>query len=194
MADLRGPQKTSFAGQVRKALQRIGMDYREISAAELAHELDMIADKEKQRLYNTMRDFIKRGEVTRPRDGVYVYKGQAAPANGNGRDRMWAVVRARRQVTVEDLQQLAGVGAEYAKEFMRLLVRNGAARRIDRTGQATVYRLTTDSVDIPAAAAEANAAKLRNIRAQKKDEALAALTAAEVSVKMARRALEELGT
>ena len=159
--------QNTFAEQVRKTfIQLRDAGQAEIDNQSLALQLDLISDKDKKPLRSTLRDFVKSGEIECIRPNVYAYKGKSGQPDI--RSAMWAVMRMRKTVTKQDLQELSGASADYAKEFISLLQRRGVIELLPakRTGSA-VYRLVNDTGPQPPEDSE-KAARLKKIRAAKK--------------------------
>jgi DNA-binding IscR family transcriptional regulator len=80
---------------------------------------------------------------------------------------MWKVLRARGAVQVSDLVELAGVSADYAREYLRDLEKAGHVRRLSAPrGHEAGYRLVSTQVSAPVLTR--NADKCRRLRAEKK--------------------------
>lgn len=180
---------TGLAGRVRKAIQRLDNEGREIASKALAIELDMIADNEKQTLYRVIRDFVKSGEIMRIRPGVFVYNRK--DKQPEIQEVMWRYLRLKKLVTIDDLVAVSRASRDYASEWVCMLARREIVEKI-RLGSARKYRLISDPVIMPKN--EDNAKKLRKLRKQKKREAFVALGEAEAAInkaKQAVRAVEE---
>ena len=171
---------TGLAGKVREALRSLGAGGKEIANSALAIELDMIANKEKQTLYRVIRDFVKSGEITRIRRGVFVYNGKNKQPQLQ--QVMWRYLRAKKTVTIPDLVAVAGASHAYASEWIYMLARREIVEKI-RLGGARKYRLISDPVIMPQD--ESKAEKLRELRKQKKSAALRALTAEAIRIREA---------
>jgi len=190
MNDLRGPQNQSFAHQVRTALQKRSLAGEEVALLDLALDLDLPTAKHKKPMYNTIRDFIKQGEVARTRTGFVRYlKNESAPSK---KEKMWRALRCMKQpITREDLAVMAGVSENYAHEFLKICTQQGILRRYDRGNDPHVYRMINDPVEMPEGVKDANASKLRRMRAKQR-EAEAAFSAAELAIKKGREAVADL--
>jgi len=156
--------RETFADKVRKLCRELGAAGREFGTDELAERLDMVFAQHKKPLYKALHDFEKCGEIQRVRRGVYRYKGKNKPPETQ--ERMWRILRARRKVTVTDLQELAGADANYAREWLRMLGRNGVVKKAATTDGAFVFRMVSDPVVMPRN--EKKAERLRRIREKKK--------------------------
>ncbi|MDY6789707.1 MAG: hypothetical protein SWH54_00380 [Thermodesulfobacteriota bacterium] len=173
--------KETFAGKVRKIMQdRKG---REIWIQEIAIELDMVSDAEKRKLYRTILDLKRSGEIEPLKKGAYIYKGKKQKPQLQ--EVMWRVLRDRRKVTVDDLIEMAGAEKSYVKEWLQMLVRRGIVRK-NKNG---IYLMIQDPVDMPKN--EEKAEKLRRIRAEKK-KALDAIDKVVTLALEARMAVVEI--
>ena len=180
-------KRTGLAGKVREAMRTLGAGGKEIASPALTIELDMVADKEKQVLYRVLRDFVKSGEITRIRRGVYIYNANNKPPQLQ--EIMWRYLRAERTVTIDDLAGISGASREYAAEWVYMLARREIVEKI-RLGGARKYRLISDPVIMPVN--DDNAKKLRKLRKQKKREALVALAQAQNGIDRAIKAMSEI--
>lgn len=181
----------SFAGQVREILKRLGKEG-DVTYQAVALELDMITDREKQRLYVTLREFIRRGECVRVARGTvrYVYAKEPRPAKKTRC--MFRLIRANRYstVTAADLMANCGVSAKNARDYLNTLTKRGFMRRIDMpNNQPSKYQLINDPGP-NLIRNDDNAAKLRRLR-HAKQEALAQLDIADQSLKSATDALAQ---
>lgn len=170
----------SFTDKVRKLVKTLGQT-REVKVSEVAIKLDLVGGQEKRLLYRALCDLQKAGEIERTRTGFYRWKGKA-PAKPEFQEVMWRILRARKVVTIEDLQELAGAKESYIKEWLCMLVRRDVVRKV-KGGR---YQLINDTVEMPRN--EKKAARLRRMRANKTD-ALKALDKAHLAITEARKAI-----
>jgi len=155
----------------------------EINLDEIGERLGIQTRVDRERIRNALAELAKRGEVEKV--GVNLYQRREREAGQPTKwEVMWRVVRARRQATVTDLMELAGVQRDYAREFLRALVKRGVLVQAGET-----YRLAAEQVEAPRH--EAKAAYLRRYREAKK-KALAALDGVFAAVAEARMALADL--
>ncbi len=157
--------RQSFTNRVRQALIALSETSEQVSNAELAQALDLVGDRDKRPMYASLCDLRKSGEIERVRPGVHVYKG-LDKRQPEIRARMWTVVRMRKVVSIEDLQELCGASEAYALEFMRMLARRAVVEKIDRGPGSSVYRLVKDGLNAPED--DEKSARLRRIRLAKK--------------------------
>lgn len=116
----------TFAAKLRDAARGL----REFTVADLGDAIGCMTYQERATIRQALRDFLRRGEFLRVNPGVYRFQGrQAEPTK---RQRLWNTVRRMPQsaFSLDDLEQITGIGREYCKEFCSFLVRDGYARRI----------------------------------------------------------------
>lgn len=172
-----------FSEKVRDIYRKAGS--RPVANEEVALALDLFG-KGRGRLTSAQRDLLKSGEISRVSEGVYVWANRSSPTQI--REAMWRVIRARRAVSVADLMELTGASENYALEYLRMLVRREAVKKISKA-EGVIYRLVVDA-GTEAPKDESKAERLRRIRERKK-EALAALDEAWLAINRARMAITE---
>lgn len=143
----------------------------EVDVTTLSCALHLQTRKDHKRMLNTLSDLARSGKITRVRQGVYSIN--TAPRKPDKREVMWRTLRMRRVVTIADLQELAGVSHDYAKEWLSMLVKRKIALRVDpkdltkpRSWRLIKYDLQEMPLDTE------KAAKLRNLRKKKKQQIL----------------------
>lgn len=146
------------------ALQLAARNNGEASAMAISLELSLKPGQEHKRLLHTLSDLALAGRINRVRQGVYA--PQPMQKQPDKREVMWRLLRMQRQVTLEYLQEMAGVSKDYAKQWLATLVRRGVVRRDQQPGMKASWRLTTDTVDMPED--DTNAKRLRELRRKKK--------------------------
>jgi predicted transcriptional regulator of viral defense system len=154
-------RKVSFANKVREILKSKG-DV--VTTEELGEKLDMPSGTGRQKLHMALHDMTKSGEIKRLEPGKYCYLGKNN-VKPEIRDAMWAILRMRKTVSLDDLQELSGASRSYAQEFMCLLTKREVVEAIDRPG-AKLYRLIEDAGP-PTPEDNEKAARLRRIREAK---------------------------
>lgn len=159
------------------------------TVSDISDALMIQTTAEHKRMLNTLSDLKNAGRILRVSQGVYVpAKRQSQPEI---REVMWRVLRMRRRVTVEDLVEMAGAGAEYASDWLRMLGTRGVVRKINHgVGNPCVWQLVNDTVEMPVDTD--NAARLRDLRKKKKQQALADLAAAQKLLGKAHQAITEM--
>jgi hypothetical protein len=168
-----------------------------ITLSDLANEVDMILNADRHRLNETLGDMRKTGEVERITPGVVAYRGRPRDAVPDVRSAMWSVLRMRKSVTLDDLQELAGAGKRYAREFLAMLAKRGCIERIPKENGRFLYRLIQDpGPQTPTDSEKAD--RLRALREAKKraieqlDLAGESLIAATHAVVQARMAINDI--
>ena len=172
--------KETFAGRIRNIIAAYPGEFR---TREIAERLDLVFNKDKQPLYQALRDFVSAGEIEKIRQGVFIYKGRKNPAQLQ--EIMWRFLRARKKVTIDDLVEISGAGRRYVREWLQMLVR----REIVRKNPNGIYLIIKDPVDMPKN--EKKAQRLRRIRAEKK-KALDAIDKVVTIALEARMAIVEI--
>ena len=110
-----------FAERVRQAAR--GLDT--FNAKSLADAMGVRTDRERVKVWESIKDFYKRGEMTRIARGRYRYRKMVKPATI--RQRLWDVIRRMPAATIglDDLEQLTGCNRDTIKDFCDWLVREG---------------------------------------------------------------------
>lgn len=175
--------RTGFAAQVRAYLkQKPGA----VSYDELLIAFDLTSPEEKRRMQTAIRDMIRSGELAQTgADRVYRYIDR--DGRPEFREVMWRVLRSRRRVTADDLQELSGASRTYVREWLRMLERQGLVQR----SEGNRFTLLEDAGPDAVPCDDAKAEKLRQIRDQKK-AALASIDAALQTILQARLAVSEI--
>lgn len=173
-----------MAGRIlAAALDRLPDDGATVTADEISIAIHAVTRAEHKRVLNHLSDIVKSGRLLRVKNGVY--RRPAGPRHPEIREVMWRVLRMRRAVSVEDLQEMAGATAAYAVEWLRMLESRDMVRC-----DGTTWRLLVDLVEMPAD--DAKAKRLRSLRAKKKAEAMKDLEAARLLIGRACRMIDEL--
>lgn len=175
----------TMPAKIRAAFQKLAPDGGPVTSQKLARHLDLIQGDDKRPFHATIKDMLKREEIERLSPGVYAYRGREVK-KPDIKSAMWAVLRMKRAVTIDDMQELSSASREYAKEFMNMLARRGCVEKITQSGRI-LYRLIEDpGPDTPMDTAKAE--KLRRIRESKK-RALAEIDRAGEMLMTASQAL-----
>ena len=88
---------------------------------------------------------------------------------------MWSILRSRGTVTVADLQELTEASAEYAKEYLRMLVKREIVRALPQPGnKPSKYQFIKHEMVLPPTD-DKKADRLQAQRAKKRKAAIAAL-------------------
>ena len=174
--------KETFTGRIRKAARALAPNT--FTMRDVSIKADIRTRDEDLRARGVIHDLKKTGEIVNMSRGVYAYAGRQK-GKPEIRERMWRILRARRNVSVDDLMELAGASESYAKEWLRMIERRGVIRA--KNGR---YRMIEDPIDMPEDDAKAEA--LRRLRGTKKAQALEALDSASASIAYARGIVEGL--
>ncbi|MHB1183364.1 MAG: hypothetical protein ACYC4A_01510 [Desulfobulbia bacterium] len=181
----------SFAKTVLAALKKLAAvaPLGQVELGDISNALMVQTTVAHKRVANALRELRKQGLVIRVRQGVYALAVGAKPEL---REVMWRLLRMRRRVTVDDLVELAGAGVEYARDWLRMLEDRGVVRKISQGAASNprVWQMINDTVEMPVDAE--NAARLRELRKKKKQQALADLAAAQKLLGKAHQAITEM--
>lgn len=182
--------KDSFAEKIRTAAKKLGQSF---TFPDLSNAANLRSSAEEKKMKSTMKDFINRGEMARIAPGEYRYVGrQKDKAEIEKRRVMWSLLKMRRIVSVEDLQELAGVSKDYALEWLLSLVKNEAARKITPANPTLPCRwqLIKDVDVMPED--EARKKKYRDIRRKNKEALGRVLDHIQAGVNKARGLVEDI--
>ena len=168
---------------VRKQMRILGAGGCEINYQDLAKRCDLVFNVDKQYMYGVIKNMRKSGEIVRVRRGVCIYKGKNKPRL---HEIMWRFLRARKVVTIDDLREISGASKNYAIEWMRML-RKHELIKVIRIGNSRKYQLISDQVAVPQN--DEKAKKFRQIRKQKKREALAGLEKLQTAISQIKKAV-----
>jgi len=170
----------TFADKVRGVFRNLGKENKTVTAKAVAAALGLESYDAKRPLYTTITDLKERGElIPGGKNGVYYVVPKPLVKQTYVRTVMWRLLRSRKNVTIEDLQELAGASEPYAREWLNMLEKRGVVKKMD----AGNYRLIEDPVDEPINTDRAE--RLRKWREQKK-KALSALDKASEAIEEAR--------
>ena len=138
------------AKQIRQAIQ--GLCERasdQVSYADIFHVLGISDPADKDRTRKTMRDFIKRGELKRVRDGVFTYHPKAVKRRqAYGYQQMWRAIRAEQPGwTTADIEQVTSVSRNHVQKYCRWLHSEGYITHHGRDGNTQPWRVTTKGRD-----------------------------------------------
>jgi DeoR/GlpR family transcriptional regulator of sugar metabolism len=183
-----GAQSKSMAARVLAAVKEIGG---EIRAADLFDLLVLQTGAQEKTARNALSDMANDGRLVRVRPGVFRLPETARPKPVSKQERMWRVIRARRRVTLADLQELAGVTKEYAKEYLLMLTKRAVmVRQPQPQNRPHVWVLVNDPVEMPENTEKA--ARYRAKRKAAKEKIVQALDQADTAIKQARKAVNKL--
>ena len=178
--------KETFTGRVRTAANELAVLRNwEFTLDQLYDNVPVRVYADRTRVRSVVADLCKAGELVRVGEGIYrlVPKPAGKPQI---QEVMWRVLRARRTVTLADMEELAGASPAYATEWLQMLGRRKIVRHL-KNGK---WQMVTD----PGPTMPLNdekAERLRNLRAKKK-EALDAMDRAFMAIAEARMAMSEM--
>lgn len=158
---------------LRTALALAEQNGGEATVEAISRALNVQTRLQHKRLCNTLSELHLAGRLRRIEMGRY--SAPTDPPKPDRRQQMWAFFRMRRRVQVDDLMEVAAVSREYAKEWLRMLVKQGAAIKQQRPGcKGTWQLLDTEISKLPSASPvdTAKAARLRELRKQQKQQLL----------------------
>ena len=177
--------KETFTGRVRDACHYLGEYGNDIALKQLYDKVDVRAYKERRQVRLVVADLCKSGEIERVDEGVYRLL-QKPPGKPQIQEVMWRVLRARRSVTLADMEELAGAAPTYASEWLQMLARRKIVRHL-KNGSWQMVKDPGPTMPLNDEKAE----RLRNLRAKKK-EALDAMDRAFMAIAEARMAMAEM--
>ena len=186
--------KETFTGKIRLAAQALGEDWGGFSVDQVCDQAMIQTYKDKKRVRNAILELYQAGELERIGNAIYRLREQP-PGKPQIQEIMWKILRARRTVTLEDMEELAGASPTYATEWLQMLVRRKIVRHLKNGNPSTKTAGKWQMVTDPGPAMPLNdekAERLRNLRAKKK-EALDAMDRAFVAIAEARMAMSEMG-
>ncbi len=154
--------RQSFTERVRGAAKQLSSEIPNFEASDLGERLGIQRYEDMAKLRQVIQELCKSGEIERQSKGVYRYVGK--PEGKPTRQLvMWRLLRMRKIVSIEDLQLIAGVSADYAKEWLRDLVKTNIVRK----QEGGKYQLVKDIIDMPHN--QEKTERLRRIRKLKKE-------------------------
>ena len=177
--------KETFAGRVRDACQYLGAYGNDIALQQLYDKVGVQTYEQRRQVRSVVADLCKSGELVRWGEGIYRVL-QKPPGKPQIQEVMWRVLRARRTVTLADMEELAGAAPTYATEWFKMLARRKIVRHLkNRSWQMVKDPGPTMPLN------DEKAERLRNLRAKKK-EALECMDRAFVAIAEARMAMSEM--
>jgi hypothetical protein len=129
----------SFAGKVAKLLA-IMDGPGGAPMTRIAEVLDATGREGSKKIYTALRDLCRANKALRVSPGFYRAVRPAAGRITCKNEVMWRLLRAKRTLTVEDIQALSSVSEAYAREWLRALTHRGIVVK-ERNG---AFRLVRD--------------------------------------------------
>jgi len=153
----------SFSRQVLDAANTLLTVRNEVSTDDISKELNIQTRRDHKRLIWVLSNLKQAGRLSWIRQGVYGARLQAKP---DKREWMWRVLRMRRRIQLDDLVEMTGVNRDYAKQWLRLLVKHGIAFKQQEPGMKGTWHLMNDLAECPVDTDKA--VRLRKLRQEKK--------------------------
>jgi len=116
----------TLAGRIRQAAKQL----REFRPKDLSDTIEVRSYREREDVRDSLRDFLRRGEIERIHRGFYRYLGKKERITF--RQRLWDIARRMVQFSFSDLVQITGGNRDTIQEFTGWMVQKGYARRIKR--------------------------------------------------------------
>jgi len=154
----------SFSRLVLDTANTLLISKDEVSADDIYKKLKIRSKNDRKRIVWILSDLTLAGRLTRLRQGNY---GPGVQPKPDKHERMWRVLRMRHRIQVDDLIEMAGVSKDYAKQWLRLLVRRGIAVKQQEPGMKGTWCLIAEPAECPVDTD--SAARLRKLRLQKKN-------------------------
>lgn len=176
-----GRKQGGFTDLVRKELEARGQgNVEELTMAMVkTAPAEMIAGRKVRKMVQAvLRELVRSEEAIRVSDGVYNFARRKPRVQL--RQKMWSILRARRVVSVEDLEELTGASRDYAMQWMRTLEKHDVVKRL---GDGRV-QLLHDPVAMPCATVNAE-----RIRAWRNSKARAEMVKAMDQINQARESM-----
>ena len=177
--------KETFTGRVRAAALILGRDIGEFTVEQINNQCKIQTYADDLKMRQAMRDLAKAGEFEHMGKGVYKIL-QKPLGKPQIQEVMWRVLRARRTVTLADMEELAGAAPTYATEWLKMLSRRKIVRHL-KNGNWQMVKDPGPTMPLNDEKAE----RLRRLRAKKK-EALEAMDRAFMAIAEARMAMSEM--
>jgi len=174
----------SYTGTVLETALAIIEEKGKATCGDVASALFVQTRVDNKKVLNALSDLKKSGRLGHIERGVYG-KPAAAGKVIEKREVMWRLLRMRRQLSVDDLVELAGVSRDYAQEWLQML----AGREIVKVLNNGTWLLVDTTADMPDDTVKAG--RLRQIRLRKKD-ALKMLSAIDKGLTALRNIIEEV--
>lgn len=137
--------KTVGMDQLRTVIQGMTeQGKKRITNAMLYEALGMETEAEKARLRRRVTDMVRRSELERVEDGVFLYNLKAAPQrNGKMYTRIWRLVRKKEPGwTVQDMAARTRASYTLAHRYCNFLLEEGFITRHGKDGNTRLYRST----------------------------------------------------
>ena len=125
----------TLAGRIREAAKKL----KEFGRRDVCDAVEVMSYFERRRVWDSFRDFERRGEIERIARGRYRYIGREERTTY--RQRFWNVARRMIRFNLNDLEQITEARRDTIKEFCSWMVKMGYAKRIKPGQFKTIGRL-----------------------------------------------------
>jgi len=112
------------AGRIREAAKRL----EEFQIREIPDAIEVRSYRERKATRDSIRDFLRRGEIERIGYGLYRYIGREE--RPTYRQRLWDIARRMIRFNLNDLEQITEARRDTVKEFCSWMVRKEYAQRV----------------------------------------------------------------
>ena len=177
--------KETFTGKIRDACHELGETGKAFSVHGICERAMIQIYDDKKKVRSVVADLCKAGELERIGKALYVLT-KRTPSMPQIQEVMWKILRARRTVTLADMEELAGAAPTYATEWLQMLQRRKIVRHL-KNGKWQMMKDPGPTMPFN----DEKAARLRRMRAKKR-EALDAMDRAFMAIAEARMAMSEM--
>ena len=125
----------SLAGRMRQAAKQL----RKFTPKDLSDTIEVRSYREREDVRDSLRDFLRRGEIERIDHAFYRYLGRKERITF--RQRLWDIARRMVHFSFSDLVQITEGNRETIQEFCCWMVQKGYAQRIRRGHYKVIGRL-----------------------------------------------------
>jgi len=116
----------TLAERARQAAKKLG----EFHVIALCDALEVRSYREQRSVRDTVREFLKRGELERIGTARYRYIGRKMRMTY--RQRFWNIARRMRRFSLDDVEQITHANRDTIKEFCYWMLQKGYAERVSR--------------------------------------------------------------
>lgn len=135
---------------VRTAAQSLGSGGKEISVIQVCEALALDTIETKARARTRMNHMQKHGELTRVRDGVYIYNFDKRPRDPRTYSAIWRFVRKGKPGwSLNDASLMTRVSYRQTSRYCQWLLEEGYLALHGKNGKATLYRATSKADACP---------------------------------------------
>ncbi len=136
--------------QVRVAVKSLGEGGALVSNAELFEALGLEIEADKARLRNRMQEMVATGEVSRVREGIYVYNFEQCQVSAKYHKAMWRFVRSQKPGwSVRDMSLFTRASYSHACKYCSWLKDEGYIEQIGKNGLTKIYAGTGKAMATP---------------------------------------------